>query len=307
MDITQQVIWAKVEGTYKVDPTPVQTDAVLVENFQFSRDNLKMIDRNPIEASKGTRQKIYAGSLYSLTFDVEVKGSGAAGTAPEIGALFQGAGMLETVVASTSVAYTPASTGQKSITIYRYIDGKRQIFSGLRGSWELKVTVHDKLMASFTFVGHLITEADAAIGSATYDTTVPVPIVGASFIVDSYSAVVNSLTIGMNSEIKIPTDMNAANGFGEVNLGKRNVSGAFDPEEVLNATYNFRDKFETQATAVLSVGSIGAVAGNIFDVTMPAISYVGDNGGERENKVTKEMQYEAHQTTGDNDVTITLT
>ncbi|MCK7495178.1 MAG: hypothetical protein MZW92_31855 [Comamonadaceae bacterium] len=43
-----------------------------------------------------------------LTFDVEIKGSGAAGTAPELGVLLKGCGFGETVVAVTSVTYAPA-------------------------------------------------------------------------------------------------------------------------------------------------------------------------------------------------------
>lgn len=131
MDITQQVIWAKVEATYGVDPVPISTDAILVENFQVSRDNLKMINRDPIEATKGTRQKLYAGSLYSITFDVEGKHSGTADVPPEAGVPFLACGMLETIDPGNSVAYPPIDTGQDSITVYRFIDGKRQVFSGI--------------------------------------------------------------------------------------------------------------------------------------------------------------------------------
>lgn len=215
--------------------------------------------------------------------------------------------MGQVIVATTSVTYSPVSSSLESVAMERYIDGKLYVFTGCRGNWELKVNVHDKLMASYTFIGHLTAVSDTALGSAAYDTTIPSPVVAAGFVVDGYSAVIASLSVGSNSEIKIPPNMNAADGFGEITLGKRNVSGAFDPEDVLIATYDFRTKFESNALAALSVGAVGGTAGSIFNLSIPAISYVGDNEGSREDKVTRDMQYEAHQTTGDNDVAIAFT
>jgi hypothetical protein len=53
---------------------------------------------------------VYAGTLISVSGKCEIKGSGAAGTAPEIAPLLRGAAWSETVVGGTSVTYKPTST-----------------------------------------------------------------------------------------------------------------------------------------------------------------------------------------------------
>ncbi len=55
-----------------------------------------------------------------ITFKVELRGSAAAGSAPEIGDLLEACGMAETVTAGSSVVYSPVSVNDKSVTIYHY-------------------------------------------------------------------------------------------------------------------------------------------------------------------------------------------
>ena len=92
----RQVILLKIEGTYKTDPTPTAAaDAILVENLTVAENGLRMVERPAIEQNIGTRQGLYAGTLYDITFDMEIKGSGAAGTAPECGQALQAVGFGE--------------------------------------------------------------------------------------------------------------------------------------------------------------------------------------------------------------------
>jgi len=103
--VRKRVITAKVESTYNTDPTPAATDAILVEDLNWSLEGLRMIERPAIRSSLGELQQVYGGSLMSVTFNAEVKNSGSAGTPPELGVLYLGCAMSETIVASTSVTY----------------------------------------------------------------------------------------------------------------------------------------------------------------------------------------------------------
>ncbi|WP_444932401.1 hypothetical protein ACJJIF_22000 (plasmid) [Microbulbifer sp. SSSA002] len=70
-----------------------------------------------------------------VTFNAELKGSGAAGTPPEIAPLLRACGLAETITAGTSVEYNLASEGHESITLYLYEDGSLYKLTGVRGTW----------------------------------------------------------------------------------------------------------------------------------------------------------------------------
>jgi hypothetical protein len=304
----RQVILLKLESVYKTDPTPsASTDAILVESLDVAPSGLRMIDRPVIEASIGTRQSIYGGTLYNITFSMEVKGSGAAGTAPECGAALQCCGFLETVSAGVSVAYTPVSTGIKSCTIWRYFDGHLEKYSGCRGTVSFAGEVGGKGMLNFTFTGHKMAHTDTALATPTYDAAVPVPIIGGAFSADSYAAVISALSFDMGNTVGLPPDWNSANGFAEIIVSKRNPVGSFNPERVLLATHNFFTLFESSGTAALSTGPIGSTAGQIWTLTAPAVSYTGMGEGDREGKAIYDIPIKYNYGSGDDELALTFT
>lgn len=306
MLIHREVILAKVESTYNTDPTPVaSTDAVLVHNPALSF-NATYTDRTPVKPSLSKLQGIYGGKLAQLTFDVHLRGSGAAGTAPEVGALLRGCGMGETVVVSTSVTYAPVSTGIESITLYHYQDGKLHKLTGARGTFTASFTAGQPGVLSFTFTGHH-SDSDAALASPTYDSTLPPPVINGAFTVDSYSAVISEISADMGITVATPASISGSDGFGEIRVTDRNLTGSFDPEEVLNATYDFVNKFETNANGALSLGSIGSTAGNIINVDMPVVYYREISQGDRDGIRTLSVGYGAAQSSGDDEISIAFT
>src|SRR5690606_5618307 len=75
------------------------TDAVLVENFSISF-NPNVIRTNEVTGSLDGRGSIIGGMTVGFNFDAYLKGSGAAGTAPEWGKLLKACGWAETLTAS---------------------------------------------------------------------------------------------------------------------------------------------------------------------------------------------------------------
>ena len=113
--VNRRVLLAAVEAVPGVAETLTGADAILIENLQMSYVNERMNERPAIRQSFGKLAAIYGGSLAQVTFDIEIKGSGTAGTAPEAGALLQAVGMSETIVATTSVTYAMTSTALSTI------------------------------------------------------------------------------------------------------------------------------------------------------------------------------------------------
>jgi len=302
------VILVKIEATYNVDPIPAAaTDAVLVENLAWANEGLRMNDRPAVRAQLGTLQQVYGGQLMSITFDAEVKGSGTAGTPPEIDALLRASGFGVTNVVSTSDTYAPVSTGHESVTIYYYQDGTFLRISGCRGNVSLSGEAGAVGKASFTMTGHTSGVTDTGIVTPVYDSTVPPPVLGAGFTIDSYAATINALTFDMGNTMAMPGDVSATDGYGEVQITKRDVNGSIDPEHELVATEDFIGNFRGGASMALSSGTIGSVAGNRYAITMPAVSYRDASPGDREGIRILELPFGAAESSGDDEVSIAFT
>lgn len=307
---SREVILCKEESTYNVDPTPTASaDAILISNPSWSNEGLRMIERNVIKNTLGRKKSIYGGALKTVTFDVEIKGSGAAGTAPDLGVLLEICGMTETIVASTSVTYTPESdpASMKSGTIYYYQDGLLHVLTGCRGNYSCNLETGNVGMFSFTITGHSSAPTDAAIVTPTVDATSPVAIKGATFTIDSYAATINSLSFDMSNTISMRNDMSASDGFADIFIASRDVNGSFDPEMELVATEDFDGNFRSGAAMALATGTIGSTAGNRFAISMPAVSYRDIAPGDRDGVRTYELAFGAAESSGDDEVSIAFT
>lgn len=303
----REVILAKIEGTYNTDSVPVATDAVLVENLSWANEGLRMNERPAVRANIGKLKNIYGGRLLSVSFDVEIKGSGTAGTAPEYGPLLRACAMGETIVALTSVTYAPASTAHASCTLYLYRDGKRIIVTGCRGnaSFNLETGMQGKI--SFNMTGHVAAETDITMITATYDSTVPVPVLSAGFSVGAYAAVISKLAFDLGNTIATPPDINTADGYAAVQITARDVTGSFDPEDTLVATKNWLADLIAGTSRVLTTGVIGSTAGNRYQISHPAIALRDVSPGDRDGVTTYEVAYGAAESAGDDEVSFALT
>lgn len=303
----RKVLYAKEEGTYNTDPTPGATDAVLVENLSWSNEGLKMIERPAVRPVLGALAQVYGGRLVSVSFDAEVKGSGAAGTAPEIGVLLRGCGLGETIVAATSVIYAPVSTALESITLYLFEDGKQIIVTGARGNVSFNLEAGNKVMASFTFTGHVAAQTDVALASPTLDSTTPEPYVGGSFTIDGFAGVINALSFDLGNTIATPSSVNAADGYGEIQIVGRDINGSCDPEDELVATQDWVGDFASGKSMALASGAIGSTAGNILAITMPAVYYRDVTPGDRDGVATLELPFGSAAVSTDADVSMAFT
>lgn len=306
--VRQQVMLAKAESTYNTDPTPTEgANAILLEEFSWAPAGLRMVDRPAIRASLGTLQQVYGGSLLEVSFKCEVKGSGTAGVAPELGPLFIGCGMAETVVTDTSVTYLPASASQGSMTFYFYEDGTRMILTGARGSLDAIGEVGGRLMASFTFTGHFSGPADVALASPTYDSTVPPIMINGSFTIGGFAGVIQALNFSLGNVIETPPNLSATDGYGEVALTGRDVNGSINPEQPLVASHDFMAAFKAGTTEALSCGPIGATAGNKFTITMPAVYYRNISPSGRQGVLAYDLPFGAAEDSGDDEISIAFT
>lgn len=309
----REVILAKIESAYGVDATPAAaTDAVFVEDPSWSHTGARMVERPGIRASLGQLQQVFAGTLMQVSFSCELKGPGAAYSAtvrPEIDPLLRACAMAAAVVTTLgaeTVTYTPLSTtgSIESCTIYFYRDGKRFILTGCRGTAEFSLDTGAIGKVKFTFTGHVAAEADVAVPTPTYDTTVPPPVKGGAFAIGAYSAIVKSLMVNLNNTIATPPNLSASDGYGEVRVTQRDVAGSFDPEDVLVATYPFVANWKAGTTAAIATGTIAGAQYNQYSFALPAVYYRELAPGDRDGVLTLAATFGAAESAGDDEVSL---
>lgn len=111
-----RTVTAKVETTPGTDATPtVGANAVKVEDPQVA-GNIEALQTNEVGGGLDRDAAVPGGGGGAFSCGVNVKGSGAGGTAPEWGALLRGCGLAETVLAA-DITGTATAGGASSITL----------------------------------------------------------------------------------------------------------------------------------------------------------------------------------------------
>lgn len=165
----KRLILAKTETTYGTDPTPTgAANAILVRNLEITPLQAELVDRQLVKPYFGGNAQLLAQTRVEVTFEVELAGSGAAGTAPAYGPVLKACGLSETIVATTSVTYAPVSSSFSSVTIYFHNDGIRHKVTGCRGTFELNGQVGQIPVISFTMTGIYNAPTDVSLPTPTY-------------------------------------------------------------------------------------------------------------------------------------------
>jgi hypothetical protein len=159
---------AVIETVYGTDAVPTGADnAVLVRNVSLTPMETQMADRTLVRPYFGSNEQLPGAISAMLEFEVEMAGSGAAGTAPAYGTILRGCAMSETVNAGVSVVYAPVSGGEESLTLYYYLDGVLHKVLGARGSVSMKLAANEIPVYAFKFTGLYVPVADAPLPTVT--------------------------------------------------------------------------------------------------------------------------------------------
>ena len=279
----KRTILAKTEITYGTDPTPTGTaNAILVRNLSITPLNSENVSRDLVRPYLGASEQLIASKYVGCEFEVEMAGSGTAGTAPAYGPLLLACGFAETVVAVTSVTYAPVSASFKSATIYYNVDGVLHKITGARGNVELMINASQIPVYKFTFTGLYNAPTDTAAPSVTY-TSFQTPLAANStnttgFSLFSYSAALESLSLNMGNAVTYRSLVGAE----DVLMTDRQVSGSVVFEAPNIAQKDFFSIALASALGALDI-THGTTAGNKVQVVSSRVdisnpSYSDSNG-----------------------------
>ena len=307
----KKFLLAKIEATYGTDPSPVAgTNAIQVTNLEVTpieSDNVQAASYQGF-IGNSTRGTLVANKRVSVTFEVELGGSGTAGTAPAFGPLLQAAGMSEVVVSSTSVTYAGVSSSFSSATLYCFYDGTRHKITGARGTVTFNMTAGQFPTASFQFIGiynapdgtaaSTFTVANQAAALEVNDTNVTT-----CTFHGVTSTRLESIDLALNNALTYKETASSQ----EVLITDRAAGGTAVIEAPVIGTTDFFAKAVASATGASTI-VIGATGGNIVTLNAPQTDITGCSYGDTNGVISLSMPYLALPTTaGNNEVSLVFT
>jgi hypothetical protein len=235
------------------------------------------------------------------SIEVLVRGSGAAGTAPKMAELLKSCGLAETVVASTSVAYKPASTFTAGNALV-YLDGEKRAITGIACDFGISGSIGELAKMSFTMKG--FTSAVPTLEASPVVTLSAV----SPLVVESITAVlVGGSSVNLTKfDFKMGNDIQEAYG---VNT-KEYYLADFKPTITIDAIKT-KDNIahwtalSSSATVAILI-TLGTVAGNKVEISVPYAFNSTTSESDESGKVIFNQSYVAQAVAGNDNFTITF-
>jgi hypothetical protein len=304
----KRLLLAKIETVVGTDSVPTGTDALLVSNLEIQPLQLELIDRELVRGNLGNSEKLVGQRLVGISFDVEIAGSGTAGTAPKWGALMQACGFSETIVAVTSVTYAPVSSAFKSATLYYFADGVRHTITGCRGTWSMSMEVGAIPKISYEFTGIFNAPTDTANPTGTFTNQANPLVVNSAnttpLQVHGYAACLSAFSLDLANETPF---RQLAGCTQEVMITDRKPEGEVMIEAPTLAAKNYFTVASGQTLGQFSF-THGTTAGNICTFTAPTCNLGSPEYDDSDGIIMLKLPFmPVPSGAGNNELTLALT
>jgi hypothetical protein len=259
------------------------------------------VGRDLIRPYLGNFDQLIAKTSVAITFEVELAGSGTAGTAPRFGAILKACGMSETIVASTSVTYAPVSSTFSSATIYFNVDGVLHKLTGCRGDMSLSCAVGAIPKIKFDMTGVYNAPTDTAQPAVTYSAQAA-PLVfrqgnTSAFQFFTYAGVLQSVEFNMANSLVY---RELVGGTKETLITDRKPAGTVMIEAPTIAAKDFFSAALASSTGNLTFLH-GTTAGNRVTLTNSQVDVTNPTYQDQDSVQMLSIPYVALPTTAGND------
>lgn len=157
------LILAKIQPITGTDAVPTaDLNAILCRSTNITPVTAEFADRNLIRPYFGNGGKVATTQYSQIEFEVELAGSGTAGTAPAFSPLLRAAGLAETITEAVDVQYQPVSDALELMTVYAYLDGILHKMVDCRASMSIDISSRAIPFLKFTVMGAYAPITDSA-------------------------------------------------------------------------------------------------------------------------------------------------
>jgi hypothetical protein len=269
-----------------------------------------LVSRDLIRPYLGNSTQLLANIKVQCNFEVELAGSGTAGsvTGPRWAPAMLACGTQMVTSTGVSNTFNPVSASFGSATIYYFADGIRHAVTGWRGTFEIRGELGQIPVIAFTGTGIYSTPTDTAVGAVTYGSQAD-PLIftqgnTTAFSLFSHSGCLSSFSFAMNNEIQYRELIGCAK---EVLITDRKPGGQVMIESVPIATKDYFAIATGTTTGNLTF-THGTTAGNRVVFTAAQVDLTNPTYGDSNGVIMLNLPYVALPTTaGNNEVSLALT
>lgn len=265
------VVLAKKETTNGTDAVPTGAlNAIVTRNFSGGLVETDRIDRNLDNGSYGASPSAPSNERRTFSYEVEIAGSGTAGTAAAWMELLEGCGMGAAVLtASTDAKQTFAAPGtMTSLTHYDYLQDQRRKALGCVGTYQMDFTAGNYPFITLNWTGLLpaATPFDKSAPGATTLTRWKQPVevndANTDFLLDTYACKLKS----WKCDAGVTVAMRNLVGSRYVRRGNHAVKSTLVIEAVDVATKDYISTLRN-GSLVAFLLTHGITAGNIVEIS----------------------------------------
>lgn len=304
----KMLLLAKVETTAGTDSVPTAAlNAILCRAFMPEMITADEVSRDFIRPYKGNGGTLTAGVYRKLTCEVELAGSGTAGTAPAWGPLLKACGFSETVVAVTSVTYDLVSSGEPTLTLYGFIDGIKFVMTNCKGTVSFELNAKSIPVMKYEFIGAYAAATDITMPSDTSYAAFKQPLVVGkvntpTFTFMTVSACTSAFSINLANALAWRELINCAGPHSP----DRKPTGSVTMELPPIATKDWAEAVRLSTTGAAQLIH-GTVAGGIIKIDMPAVQPKPFTLQDDQSIAMISMPFDVNPVSGNDELKLTLT
>lgn len=284
------------------------SNAVLVRSAMPSVVDGAFVKRELIRVAMGNYGSDMAEVYRTLEMEVELAGSGAAGTKPGVSPLLLGCRMTETVSAGTSVAYAPATSSPKYLTMECDLDGSLFKLQDAIGNLSLNFDAGQYPTMKMNFIGAYQTMTDRAMPTGAVFTTQKKPLVvnklnTPTFTLAGLVLPTASFSLDLGADVYWRELVNLSG----AEMNDRSPTARLRVELGTVAAKNWGESIRTGEEMALSILH-GTVAGNRVGLSCPKLVVnakptISDDRGV----AMLELSFDVTPTNGNDEFTLTYT
>lgn len=308
MSNSKRMMAMKLETTSGTAETLVNADCDL-HFFDITVDaeiehwvNQLATGRHSFAVSPMGKRKITIGAKHAMRLGASVA------VAPKLSKAFKACGQTETVVAVTSVAWTPDALKDEgdgitaTIKVYYVANSGNSVIVTAKGCMGNAVVSMDDLgqplVASFTFTGAFVGITDgAALTVTSPDTSIPPAIIGSAVTTAAVPQQIAKFTLDFGNQVELDYDPAETTGYSAAYIAKRIPKIMMDPKMKLLSVDAHYTRWSAGTEAAISVATAG-VSSMKFVVAAPKGQLVGNKMGDRNEAGIFDQEYELHENAG---------
>lgn len=274
-----RVLFFKKEVTYGTDAAPTgAANAALTRNFSAKPVVVDRLARNLDRPVRGRTKDGPSNERQTFGYELEVAGSGAAGTAPAWMEHLEACGMAAPVItAGTSAVqrFAAIGTALSSGTGYHWHGNQKRVGLGARGTfgWDFTAGAYPffkiDMTAMLPAANAIVDAAPGVVSLDQWHDPVEINTANTDFLLGGYAANLRSFTGDVNADVKLRNLV----GANYVNRGNHGITGRIVCEAPLIASRNYfqtlrtGDEIPMQLDHGIAAGNTVGLAGAHLQIT----------------------------------------